>query len=52
MSRIVYDIAMLLGTALASWGCAELWGRGAGLLCAGALVIGLTLLGAALSGKR
>lgn len=52
MNRITYDVAMVLGTALASTGAGLVGGLGVGLMTAGGLVITLTIVGVQLAGKR
>ncbi|HNB46338.1 MAG TPA: hypothetical protein PLL72_19295 [Burkholderiaceae bacterium] len=52
MSRLVYDIAMVVGTAACSAGAGLNWGAGWGLIVGGAMVVTLTLVGALLAGSR
>lgn len=51
MNQLTYNASLLAGTAAISAGAGLQWGLAAGLMMAGALVIALTLVGAALAGK-
>ncbi len=49
MTQIVYNVSLALGVLLAAIGAGLQWGLAAGLMTAGALVIGLTLYGTELT---
>lgn len=51
MNQLTYNVGLLAGTAAVSAGAGLQWGLAVGLMAAGALVIALTLAGAALTGK-
>lgn len=52
MNRLAYDVALLVGTALVTAGVGWTFGVGPALITAGTLVIGLTIVGALIGGKR
>lgn len=52
MNKRMYDIAMLLGVLLMTAGVWVQWGAGLALICAGGLVVALTVFGAAVSGRK
>lgn len=51
MNQLTYNASLLVGTAAASVGAGMQWGGAIGLMVAGALVIGLTLVGVMLNAK-
>lgn len=51
MNQLTYNASLLVGTAAASAGAGLQWGGAISLMVAGALVIGLTLVGVVLNGK-
>lgn len=52
MNTTTYNLGLLLGTAGISTGAGLQWGLPAALLAGGALVIALTLTGAAMTARK
>jgi hypothetical protein len=52
MNRLAYDVSLLVGTGLVTAGVAWTFGVGPALIAAGTLVIGLTIVGATLTGGK
>ncbi len=51
MNQLTYNAGLLIGTVALSVGAGLQWGVGVGLMALGALVIGLTMVGALLAGR-
>lgn len=51
MNKLTYNVALLVGTSLASVGAGMQFGVAVGLMTAGGLLVGLTFAGVVLFGK-